>query len=117
MLNIQSEETKHMKANLLNMYKQEMMGNRERKNNEVNKKWRKKQQKILEERKYLEIANLKFEEEKLRKQNEKSAQMNLRMEEYKNYMSNKMNNKFKSRLPQSGQINPGQESKCVYSCR
>ncbi len=38
MLNIQSEETKHMKANLLNMYKQEMMGNRERKNNEVNKK-------------------------------------------------------------------------------
>ena len=43
--------------------------------------------------------------------------MNLRMEEYKNYMSNKMNNKFKSRLPQSGQINPGQESKCVYSCR
>lgn len=35
MLNIQSEETKQIKTNLLNMYKQEMIGNRERKNNEV----------------------------------------------------------------------------------
>jgi hypothetical protein len=58
----------------------------------------------------MEIANLKFEEERLKKQNEKSIQMNLRMEEYKNYMSNKMNTKSKNRFPQAGLINPGQES-------
>jgi hypothetical protein len=35
MLNNQNEETKQHRANLLNMYKQEMIGNQERKNNEV----------------------------------------------------------------------------------
>ena len=35
MLNNQSEENKQIKSNLLRMYKQEMIGNEERKNQEV----------------------------------------------------------------------------------
>lgn len=35
MLSNQSDETKQMRSNLLKMYKQEMVGNEERKNTEV----------------------------------------------------------------------------------
>lgn len=39
------------------------------------------------------------------------------MEEYKNYMNNKGNNKFKNRFPQNNQINHGQESNFSFYIR
>ena len=111
MLNNQSEENKQIRANLLNMYKQEMVGNQERKQSEVFFLLIKKQQIILEERKYLERANVQYEEERVKKQSQKTVLANQRMEEYQSFLNNKMNNKMKNRLPQVIQNSSGQESK------
>ena len=62
----------------------------------------------------MQNANLEFEKERQKKQNQKAVLMNQRMEEYKNYMNNKMNNKLKNRLPSVNQNNMGQESIKYY---
>jgi len=68
------------------MYKQDIIDNKDRKTNE-------KQQRILEEKKYLERMNQQFEDDRSKKQNQKTMLVNQRMEEYQNYMNVKSNNK------------------------
>jgi hypothetical protein len=104
MLNNQADETKQMRSNLLRMYKQEMMGHEERKTQE-------KQQRINEEKRYLERQNLQDQEDRLKKQNAKSNFVNQRMEEYQNFLTNKQGNKNKNKYPQIGMNVAGQENK------
>jgi len=97
MLNNNVEETRQQRANLLRMYKQEMSDN-------VDRKTQEKQQRILEERKALDRMNQQFEEEKTKKQNQKTFLINQRLEEYQSYQNHKNSNK-KGKFVQQGQEN------------
>jgi len=56
-------------------------------------KTKEKQQRIVEEKKYLERLNQQFEEEKTKKQNQKTFLSNQRMEEYQSYLNSKPSSK------------------------
>jgi len=78
-----------MKSNLLNIYLQGMQENSDKKKQE-------KQQKIMEERRYLDQQiNFQDEEERKRKQMHKNALFNDQLESYQQYLTKKQGEKNK----------------------